>query len=486
MNDLIALVNLDETSCRFTARKLRGERVYCVILPAGATLAEVRETEARGVIVCGGAMGEAPECPLISELVSAPELPLLAMGDAALTLCVALGGSLSADKAGQAVAQVRFAGDSPILRDVEDGERLLRCRRGFELPGEGLLCMDAEGPLGFRRGSLYGFAFQNEQNDPDGTQLLLNFSTAICGCSAWWDGPEIVHRAVEEIRLAAGDGEALCLISGGVDSTVCAMLGKIALGDRLTCLLIDTGLMREGEADEVVRLFEEDLGISVRRISAHSEFMDALDGVTGTRDKVRTVFAILRALTRHEVSDRAEVRLVLQGTNYSDLLGSDPPADLELTGVRVRLLEPLRDLFKDEVRRIGAEVLHLPESVAQRQPFPGAGLALRVLGAVTPERLSIERQADAIFCQEVEDSGVGKKLWQYYTVLDAPDDGAENGSTVILRAIQVTGQSAALAARLPSDLLERVTGRILSGIPGVRNVVYDLTPSTSYARMEWK
>ncbi len=486
MRDMVVLLNLDNNACCAMARKLRSEHVYCKILPAALTPEELADEEALGLILCGGATGEAVDIPSLGALLKC-DLPVLAMGDAALTLCKYLGGTLSPRAAGDTVQQVRFPSPDPLLRDVQPGERFLPGGRSMTMPSSSAvpIAVFDGGTLGFRLvgAPVYALAFQLEQHDPDGLQIVINFCHHVCGCTLWWSNQAFVERAREEIERIADGGEALCALSGGVDSAVCAMLGNLALGHRLHCIFVDTGLMRSGESDQVMECFQNQMGLNVKRVNAGCEMMEALRGVVGSEKKERIVFAHLRAILRREAAQMPGVRLILQGTNYADTLDSEPPCRQELSGAHIRLVEPVRELFKDEIRAVGEE-LQLPAALCQRQPFPASGLALRVVNDVTEEKLAILRDADAIFCREIEASGFNRRLFQYYASLaDNPVPG--EGCLIILRAVQLTGGGvSATASRLPSDLLERVTGRILTQLPGVRRVMYDLTPSRSYN--QWK
>lgn len=484
MRDMVVLINLDGRASRSMARKLRAEGVYCKVLPAETTAEEIAAQEALGVILVGGESGEAVSCSALPDLLDTG-LPVLAMGNAALGLCLALNGSLSVNTESAGAVQVHYTGEDPILRDVEDGERYLPACRYLAPPAMAQnLALGEGGILGFRAGEqpVYALAFQPENNDPDGTRLLLNFCCNVCGCTLWWNDRAFIERATQELARCAGDSEALCAISGGVDSGVCAMLGNLALGSRLHCIFVDTGLLREDEADRVMRQFQEEMGVPVTRIDAQEEFLTALADVVDPCEKERIIFAHLRAILRREVSQRPNVRMIIQGTNYSDTLDSAPPMQLENQGAHVRIAEPVRELFKDEIRLVGEE-LGMPAAICRRQPFPGSGLAMRIMQAVTPERLAVLRKADAIFRQEIEDAGQNKRLWQYYaTLCEDPVPGVD-GCIIILRAVLATEGDTAVAARLPVDLTERTTERILSSLPQVTRVLYDLTPSRIYARI---
>lgn len=481
MRDMVVLLNLDNGACCSVAKKLRSEHLYCKILPGNATAEDVMAQEALGILLCGATSGESCDVPEMSRLLRCG-LPVLALGDAALAMCQHLGGTITHDSSAAKVRQVRFSGDGHLLRDVQDGERYLPARCTVHLPAAEAVMIAAtdNGAVGFRvmDRPLYGLAFEPEQNDPDGTQLLINFCHTICGCTLWWSSHAFVSRATQEIDRLCNGGEAVCAVSGGVDSAVCALLGNMALGHRLHCIYVDTGLMRKGEGDRVMDYFQNQAGLNICRINAAEDFLAALKDAYSPEDKQRAVFALLRSILRREVAQLHDVRLILLGTNFADTLDSEPLYPLEMTSAKTRFIEPVRELFKDEIRSVGEE-LQLPAALCQRQPFPGSGLALRVMGEVSAEKLKVLREADALFCQEIEASGHNRKLFQYYATLSS-NEQTGTGYIITLRAVQVMGSGTAVASRLPNDLLERVTEKVLAALPEVRRVVYDLTPSRSF------
>lgn len=482
MRDMIILIEADSKACRSMARKLRAEHVFCRILPACATGEDVLAQEARGILLAGSDDGESAEIPHLGSLL-ATGLPVLAMGGAALSLAQHLGGSLGDKAAEPGVFPIRFESAENLFDGISTSERYIPACRCVNLSAACHPIAETEsGILGFRAAgkSVYGLAFLPETNDPDGSQLLINFCVNICGCTLWWSRHIFMERAREEIQAACpGDAEALCAISGGIDSGVCAVLGNQALGQRLRCLFIDTGLLRKGESEEVLGLYRDTLGLNVECVDASQEILSALQGVVNGRAKARIIHDLLLEIIQRQIEHMPAVKVMLQGTNYADTL--DAPVDVPSDGLPV--VEPVRDLFKDEIRRVGEDLL-LPASVTNRQPFPGGGLALRILSEVTEEKLHILREADAIFRQEVEAAGQNKRLWQYYATLADNPDPMGTGYVIILRAVQVIDGTVAIASRLPHDLLERVTEQVVAQLPAVERVLYDFTPSKSYSSRE--
>ena len=483
MQDYVILINLDDTVCHALTRKLRAEGFYCRILPRTAAADEVLQAQARGTILAAGCSGQAADFPQMMDFLQSG-LPMLCLGDSALTLCTALGGSLSAEME-SGIVNVAFDHNDGLFDGVEDGERYLPARRVMQFTeDQGNVCAMADDTvegMHVRQRDVWGIAFPLERNDPATARLLTNFCREKCGCTQWWTERTFIERAKEAIIEAAGDGEALCALSGGVDSGVSALLGHLALGQRLHCIFVDTGLLREGEADEVMEAYQQQVGLNVHRVDARAEFLLALKGVTDPGEKERIISSLLREILRREADALPNVKLILRGTNYADTPTAE---ELAAFPQGVTVIEPVKELFKDEIRHVG-ESLGLPPAMVSRQPFPGSGLASRMMASVTAERLALTRAADKIFRQEIEAAGLQKRLWQYYAAL-ALSPLPNGGILVILRAVQAVEGGAGMPARLPSDLLERVTLQIMQDCPDVQRVFYDCTPSRSYALVAGK
>ena len=482
MRDYVVLISGDDAVTRTVARKLRAEHFCCRIEPVGTPAAAVQQPDVRGVIIASAATGVAAELPEFKDYLQSG-VPMLCLGDSALTLCEMAGGTLSDLPLPGGVEQVQFDHSHALFNAVEDGERYLHAYRYMTALPEmaEAAASTAEGVLGLRlhQRNVWGLAMQLERNDPSGTQLLLNFCRDVCGCTMWWSNQAFIERAKTSISMAAGGGDALCALSGGVDSGVCALLAHMALGSRLHCIFIDTGLLRKGEVNQVLDFYSTQAGLDLRKVDASEQFLSALTGVSNPAEKERIIFNLLRTVLKEETARHENIRLLIQGTNYSDVLkGSAYPLQAE----DIAVIEPVRELFKDEVRIIGEE-LGMTPAMLLRQPFPGSGLASRIMGEVTPEKLAIVREADAIFRDEIAENNQGRRLWQYFAALtDSPDP--EGGYVVTLRAVQAVDGGGGMAARLPNDLLERVTLQILQRCQDVRRVMYELTPSKSYKPMD--
>lgn len=483
MQDYVILINLDDRVCYALARRLRAESIYCRIMPCTATADELLQADPQGVILATGSSGQPSEFAQMMDYLQTG-LPLLCLGDAALTLCQTLGGELSPE-AENGICTMAFHHDDPLFADVEDGEHYLPALRAMHFAEEqGDACATADGAavgMRVRQRDVWALSFPLERNDPATVQILLNFSRNICGCTQWWRERTFVENAKNAILAETGDGSALCALSGGVDSGVTALLGHLALGQKLHCIFVDTGLLRENEADEVMEAYQHQVGLNVRRVDARAEFLLALKGVTDPGEKERIVSSLLRDILRREAAAIPRVSLILRGTNYAD---EPVSGDVSALPSGIRILEPVKELFKDEIRHVG-ESLGMAPAMTNRQPFPGSGLASRIMAGVTAERLANLRMADAIFRREIEAAGLHRKLWQYFAALAiSPLPGG--GLMVVLRAVQATEGGAGMPARIPSDLLERVTEEVMRECPDVQRVFYDCTPSKTYARLAGK
>ena len=485
MQDAILILDHDAALASLIARTLRSQQLYCVPVPFSITLDAARALSPRGLILAARHEEDVTLDGLDLSLMESG-LPVLALGAVVPALCAHFGGAVLAREHASDSVTLSLA-DQPLFQGMVGGERVLHDLRDLSLP-EGFECLATatERCIGFyqEQRRLYAVQYPIERNDPDAVQLLHNFACLVCGLDPVWTEEYIIATAVEALRAQAGDGRVLCAVSGGVDSAVCAQLAHLAVGNRLICVFADTGLFRQDEPQTVIETYMETLGLVVACVDAQEAFREALRGARQMAEKERIASAMLKQVYVKQLGYDPGIRTLVLGTNFNDTLNGLPSAEALPDTVGdppVTVAEPVRGLFKDEVRRL-ARALSLPSTIAERQPFPASGLALRINGEVTQEKLSILRLADAFFSEEIRACGHERRLWQYYASMTANTD-EHGGYAIVLRACQPCSGEAC-ASRLPYDLLERVTERILAELPKVKRVLYDLTPSLHYAQVE--
>ncbi len=515
-HEKVLILDFGSQYTRLIARRVRELSVYCEILPPDTPASVLRDAGPRGIILSGGPGSVFENGPEADPDLLRMETPILGICYGMQYMVQQLGGRVEAGgrrEYGQATLSVTSRGESGLLEGLEPEEQVWMSHGDFtsSLP-EGFVELGRCGQVPFSavedtsRG-LYGLQFHPEVGHTKrGRVILGNFLHRICGCTGDWTMSSFLDETIERIRLQVGDrGKVLCGISGGVDSSVAAQVIHRAIGDRVICLFVDTGLLRKSERAEILDRFRRSFGLEVRAVDASSRFLEALGGVVDPEQKRRIVGELFVRVFEEEaraVSSGGAVRYLGQGTLYPDLIESravnGPSATIKthhnVGGLPERMdlevVEPLRELFKDEVRSLGQR-MGMDDDLLGRHPFPGPGLAVRILGEVTAERVRLLQEADAIFIDEIRRAGLYDRIGQAFAVflpiksVGVMGDSRTYENVLALRAVDTRDFMTADWSRLPYDLLARASTRIVNEVRGINRVVYDIS-SKPPGTIEWE
>jgi len=508
-SDLVVVLDFGAQYAQLIARRVRELRVYSRVVPYDTPAEALRALRPKGIVLSGG------PASVYEEGAPRPDPRILELGVPVLGICYgmqwmahALGGRTGPAPARE-YGRTRLIVERPgelfsglerrLLCWMSHGDAVLELPPGFEPVAR--TDHSPYAALQDPRRRLYGVQFHPEvSHTPWGKDILRNFVFRVCGCAATWTMRSFLEEATERVRAQVGSGRVLCALSGGVDSSAAAALVHRAVGDQLTCVFVDHGFLRKGEPEQVVQTFRDHFRVPLVHVDARDRFLRRLQGVVDPEEKRRRIGEEFIRVFEEQAARLGRVDFLVQGTLYPDVIESGTRTAARIKThhnvgglperMRFQLVEPFRDLFKDEVREVARE-LGLPDEMVWRHPFPGPGLAIRVVGEVTQERLEVLREADAFLLEEVRKAGLWRELWQAFCVLlpvrtvGVAGDARTYGYACVVRAVTSEDGMTADWARLPSEFLETVAARITREVPAITRVVYDVT-SKPPATIEWE
>jgi len=507
--ELIIIVDFGGQYKQLIARRVREAKVYSKIYSYKVAMKEIIAQNPKGIIFTGGPLSVYLEnAPKIDKKVFEMGIPILGMCYGHQLMAELLGGKVRKAKVGEyGKIELKINGKSDLFKGIKNNSNcwmshsdyIEKVPDGFEIIASTKDTFVAA--IEDKKRKLYGIQFHAEvEHTPFGRQMLNNFIYNICGCSGTWDMEDFVLKAVREIEETAKNDKVIIGLSGGVDSSVAALLVQKAIGDNLTAIFVDHGLLRKDEGDQVEEIFKKEFNMKFIRVDAKKRFLSKLKGVIDPEEKRKIIGEEFIRVFEEEAKKIKEVKFLVQGTVYSDVIESGTDTARVIKShhnvgglpehMDFKLIEPLRELFKDEVREVGIK-LGLREDLVWRQPFPGPGLAVRIIGEITEDALYIVRESDAILREEIKKSGLERDIWQYFTILPnirsvgVMGDGRTYSHAIGIRAVTSIDGMTSDWAKIPYEVLDKISSRIVNEVDNVNRVLYDITskpPST----IEWE
>lgn len=506
----ILVMDFGAQYAQLIARRVRECGVYSIIRPYDISIAEIQELQPQGIIFSGGPKSVYEEnAPRIDQRIFELGIPILGICYGMQLMTYTLQGEVErAEHREYGKAELKVLEQTGIFQDLgpelivwmSHGDHVLQLPKGFTVLGETANTPNAA--MADHERKFYGVQFHPEvAHTPEGQKMLRNFLFVVCGCTDDWRASNLIQEQVADIKALVGQERVICGLSGGVDSSVAAALVHKAIGDQLTCIFVNHGFLRQGEVEQVLQTFKEQFDISLVYVDASQRFINLLEEITEPEEKRKRIGNEFVRVFEEEARKLGDAKFLVQGTLYSDVIesGTQKAAKIKThhnvgglpDDMQFELIEPLKTLFKDEVRAIG-QALGLPEEIVWRQPFPGPGLAIRIIGEVNQENLHILREADAIVTQEIKRAGLSREIWQAFAILSADlrsvgvmGDERTYAFPIVIRAVKSEDAMTADWVRFPYEVLENISTRITNEVEHVNRVVYDIT-SKPPATIEWE